>query len=833
MIPHKPIKLIGFILLTVLSATLSLSANRLGRSGGLDLSFNGQGYVHAGFREGSSDSVSGTAMQTDGKTVVVGTTQENFFVLRYNTDGTLDQTFNGTGKVFAAFKAGGSYATAVAIQADGKIVVAGTTYYRIISEPAALNFRYDFALARFNSDGTLDRTFDGDGKVTTAMGTSVNGSFGMTIQPDGRIVVVGFSRQSGMHIAVVRYNSNGSLDTSFDGDGRVRTTVGVNSYAEGVAVQPDGKIVVVGGAWTSSAMDFALVRYNSDGSLDTSFNGSGIVHATYHAASDLATEVTILADGKLLVGGFWGGALAVARFEANGALDLTFAGGGGVVVSSVGQFSGYADAMAVQNDGKILLSGCQGGGGSTPTRFAVQRFNPDGSFDETFHGDSLAVTNFKGHAYPSATEVQPDGKIIVVGQTSDQSNNPIDVALVRYTAAGIPDSSFGDEGIAFTDVADARGSPGAMALQPDGKILVTGNSNVSDKFEIIRFNTNGSNDLTFGIRGRVLTDVSAGADQPEAIALQNDGKIVVAGRCRIGNQGVISVVRYINDGTIDASFGSDGKILTPVGTTSFLTSEIAILQDGRIVVGGSTIGDTTSQIVIVRYMADGSLDTSFDGDGKVTMSSSSLTGIAIQPDGKMLAAGGTEGGLSFVARYNTDGSLDTDFQGTGIRQFSLSVYGGSISGIAVQQDGKLVLSGTSGDPLPGSNIVVARLTHDGFRDFSFNGMGSVLTKVSPYGNDSISVIIQPDGKILVGGQMGLNSTNSYQSSDYFVLRYNSNGTLDPNWGANGLSVVDLIGTDFLYGMALDPFGRVILGGRSRNLIGVARLKGDTVPAFDL
>jgi uncharacterized delta-60 repeat protein len=184
--------------------------------------------------------------------------------------GALDLTFGGDGKVTTAIGLSHDYASSMAIQADGKIVLAG----------ASKNGSYvDFALARYNADGSLDTSFDGDGKLTTPIGSSDDDVYCVAIQADGKIVAAGYSYNGSNNIfALARYNPDGRLDTSFDGDGKLTTPIGSSSgYARSVAIQADGKIVAAGYAWNGTYDDFAIARYNADGSLDTSFDGDGIL----------------------------------------------------------------------------------------------------------------------------------------------------------------------------------------------------------------------------------------------------------------------------------------------------------------------------------------------------------------------------------------------------------------------------------------------------------------------------------------------------------------------------------------------------------------------------
>jgi uncharacterized delta-60 repeat protein len=255
----------------------------------------GDGQLITDFGYGSNDYGYSAAIQADGKILVAGSSRThysnynfnyNFALARYNPDGTLDTSFDSDGMATTDF---GNYdqAYSVAVQADGKILVAGSSE----TYPNG-----DFALARYNPDGTLDTTFSGDGKVTTNFGSSARG-YSVTVQGDGQILVAGFS---GGNFALARYNPDGSLDTTFDGDGKLATDFGYLDYYYGysVVVQADGKLLVAG----SNGDDFVLMRYNPDGSLDTTFSGDGTL-TTDLRTYDRGQSVTVQADGQILVAG--------------------------------------------------------------------------------------------------------------------------------------------------------------------------------------------------------------------------------------------------------------------------------------------------------------------------------------------------------------------------------------------------------------------------------------------------------------------------------------------------------------------------------------------------
>lgn len=294
----------------------SFAVVRYETTGALDTSFDGDGKVVIDM--GNFSSANDIVIQRDGKIVVVGasgvvgSSNYAFAVARLNSDGSLDASFDGDGRVITSL---GSYsytgAVAVALQTDGKIITAGHS--------GSAYSTADFALVRYNADGSLDASFDGDGKVITAVSSSFDGAFAVAVQTDGKIVAAGSSQ--GNMMAVVRYNINGSLDTSFDGDGIVLTPgidrVDDRDYAPSVVIQSNGKIVVSG----SIKADFALVRYNPNGSLDTSFGGDGIVTTNFNQPSWGAGVggLAIQPDGKILAAGYCGDPfesffIAVARY---------------------------------------------------------------------------------------------------------------------------------------------------------------------------------------------------------------------------------------------------------------------------------------------------------------------------------------------------------------------------------------------------------------------------------------------------------------------------------------------------------------------------------------
>ena len=295
--------------------------------------------------------------------------------------GDLDTTFNGTGKSRVGFGLGDDLAGSVAVQADGKVVVAG-------SSQNGSRTRYDFSVVRHNADGSLDASFGVGGKVLTRVGLYSFASE-VRIQTDGKIVVAGSAANSAdFDFAVVRYNTDGSLDTSFGGNGIVITPIGIGrDEGDALIIQPDGKVIVAG----HSSFNFAVVRYNANGSLDTTFGSGGKVITDFGNRAD-ANAATIQPDGKIVVAGDFnapsGSQVVLARYNTNGSPDTTF-DGDGIVLTSGSAGSSYGNAVAIQLGtaiipDKIVVAGYNQSGGY---KIAVYRYNLNGSPDTTFNGD--------------------------------------------------------------------------------------------------------------------------------------------------------------------------------------------------------------------------------------------------------------------------------------------------------------------------------------------------------------------------------------------------------------------------------------------------------------
>lgn len=404
---------------------------------------------------------------------------------------------------------------------------------------AALAVLPTFALA---APGDLDPTFDLDGKVTTAVGIGTAMGQGVVQQADGKLVVAG---DGSGDFGVVRYLADGSLDPDFDGDGIVTTNFGSSDRALGIALQADGKLVVVGDVLVAGNADVGLVRYEDDGSLDATFGGGdGMVTTPIGAATDSGNAVRIQSDGKIVVAArTFGGAtydLAVVRYDDVGTPDPSFGGGDGMVTVDLGGTDNVEDLLLDPVTGAITVTGYITSGGSD---LFVARFDAAGTLDPTFDGDGIRTID---------TGVTDQGLAIVAGDAGGVYVAGIlngDFAVLALDAAGALDPAFSGDGMVTTIfTASEIESATALVRQGDGALVAAGlvGPGTNRTFGLVRHAPDGTLDATFGTGGTVTTDFTAATDVPLAMLLQGDGKIVVSGAAQVGSFHM-AVARYEND----------------------------------------------------------------------------------------------------------------------------------------------------------------------------------------------------------------------------------------------------------------------------------------------
>ncbi len=396
--------------------------------------------------------------------------------------GDLDTTFgtNGTAAATVTTASGTRYlyADSLVLQPDTKILILGD-----VSDPSI-----SFALARYNTDGSRDTTFGSGGM--TLIGTNIKYfGFGnpIAVQPDGKVIVAGNVCSGNCALALVRYNADGSLDTSFGANGSAITTTGQSFNTNAVVLQPNGRIIVAGDSTNGTDVSHTLIRFDADGGLDTSFGANGSVTTLIEGAAK-TSALALLPNGRIIIAGNgWNGTVggfSLARYNADGSLDASF-GSQGAVNTDIDPVFFAAHSLALQSDGKILAAGSSNSG-----KFVLSRYNTNGSLDTTFGNSGILTTNL-GNSYSlilvRTLVLQPDGKIVVTAASYDQTPcpgqptgticnaNPDNnfLALLRYNTDGSLDPTFGTSGMLTLDKGRSFGSAVPLALRPDGKLVVT------------------------------------------------------------------------------------------------------------------------------------------------------------------------------------------------------------------------------------------------------------------------------------------------------------------------------------------------------------------------
>lgn len=649
---------------------------RFNDDGSIDSSFATLGRVVTEFLFGYNSPTS-IALQADGKIVAVGGTPNNrFAIARYTTNGLLDNTFDTDGKVTTSFGTGtNSYAKFVSIDSSGKIMVIGSMHNTTSNIYSAAFARYNTNGSldiSFDGDGLATNPI-------SATDSSVN-FISALAQTDGKFIVITSADPYGSYNFAVdfvtrRYNSDGTTDLSFGVNGKVTTTIqpGFNT-ANNIATQSDGKILVVGYSrpldltFNTVSKEFNVIRYNINGTLDTSFDNDGKAKTNFDSSNDECTILLAQPDGKHIAIGTkiytepnntFHKDIALARYTNEGRLDSTF-GNAGKVISVFGQNLNYINNAVLQPDGKIVVSNNSFAYPATAYTYELIRYNSNGSLDSTFGTNGKVITEFE----TKSLLTQTDGKIIAISLSFDTLNN-IFLTLKRYTNNGILDNTFDNDG--SVSIMGNYNVPFTSIIQPDGKIIVS--LNATDTLGqvgtyLTRFNTDGSLDNTFLSSFLNMYSINNSTFYPKSMFIQSDGKIILAGK-RVSFIGAVDVyefaaVRYNTSGSIDTMYGANGIFSGYLGSyyTPYNIIQSIILQpDGKYVVAlgkfeyfPATPTPNTYDFVIVRFDTTGNYDNTFGTGGTLTSAFynkyDEAFSMNLQSDNKIVIAGTTDIGIN-------------------------------------------------------------------------------------------------------------------------------------------------------------------------------------------
>lgn len=549
-----------------------------------------------------------------------------------------------------------------------------------------------------------------------------------------------------------------------------------------------------------------ILANNTAPSIVTTGNGTLLVDVEAYTSS--AKSVFVQSDGKLLLvassqstSDGSSKSLSLMRLNADGTIDTTYGGGDGIVSHSTGTTLGFYNAVQ-QSDGKVIAVGISHDGSHGSVDFALMRFNADGSVDTSFGTNGTVITDMgSGSDYGINVAIDSQGRIVVGGQHK-VAGTEFDMAVARYTSSGALDTTFSGDGKAYISIPGATSSNyHGLTLQSDDKILIAGDKGQSSGGSlsaVARLNTDGTLDTTFDTDGIVTTDIGSGSDQAITISVNASGSIAVGGLAYNNNPGGgwdVAVAKYTSTGALDTSFDTDGKLITvvPGWDSSLVEAGIKLFDDGKVLVTGlaEDLGTYDNDFLVARYNANGSLDTSFDGDGIATtnfgFSSDISSAFTIQSDGKIVV-GGLSGSADWttwktaITRLNTDGTQDSTF---GKLTYTVGDAPLSLNAGVLDYELSDVANSFTSDNYSGSVLTLSRQGGANAQDvFSATGTLSSITAAS--------------GTLTVGGTNVGTFTNA-------------NGTLTLSFGALSTSaLVNRVMQQIAYSNTGSPAGTVNL-----------------------
>lgn len=775
------------------------------------------------------EQVADAALQPDGKIVVLGSQVQSalvqdFVVARYNANGSLDSSFGGgDGFVTVADPATGARPGGVAVQSDGKIVFAGGQGFSA----------YVF---RLNSDGTADNSFSGDGLQTVS---SSGEAQAVSMDASGKVVIATYAPSPGNSTGLVRLNTDGSLDTTFDGDGR--RSFGTDIYfPRGLAIQPDGDIVVAGKSSPAANVgDVAIARVLDNGSLDTSFDDDGILNTNIADRHGEARGVAIQADGKIVIGGALTGSgnsffdPVVMRFDASGDLDTTFDGDG---IRQVELTGGTEDRrfndVVIDQDGKILAIADDPANYHFFVRHELKivRFDSSGALDNTFDDNGVAVSQVCEDG--AKLLIQANGRVVSAGNR-DRSRNDGDsldgLCVQRFTGNGSVDLTFNPELPDGTAIVDLLGIS-AVAELPSGKLIIGGWRELGGtgiyEAVLMRLNQNGTLDSSFMDEGSYVPPVSSGSSLFYDIDILADGGFIASGEG--GTLGAM-LVRFTPAAVPDATFSSDGAAFS---TSAARYNAVTVRPDGKVIGCGST-GSGTRSGRIGRFSPTGVFETNAVNTFGTVSGSSELLDCYSLIDNRVIVAGYGNDGTSENAALSRhlDLAIDTSFGNSGI---ALAAASPAISerstGLAIQSNGKILVSTTALDNDGSRNFGVFRANADGTPDDQLANFGTGGLASIGFGfgidDDANALLLEPGGAMIVGG-----TTNSSPTSSFALAKLNSDGSRRLGWGTLGRAVTGFPSTfAAVRSLALAADGNVLASGElSNGTAAIARYQNVVAP----
>jgi len=391
-----------------------------------------------------------------------------------------------------------------------------------------------------------------------------------------------------------------SLDNTFGVNGTKTTSFQTSALANCLVIQPNGNIIMAG----SANNDFALARYTKDGKPDNSFGNKGSLTTDFNSGGDdFANAIALRKDGKIIVAGYTNKDLntdfAIACYHSDGSLDNSF-GMEGKVIVDFGNGTDQATAIAIQPDNKMVVAGFSWNGHDND--FSLTRYSANGIRDISFGDNGRVVTDFgSSMEYIYSLIIKPNGKILVSGFSNQNGNS--DFAVAQYNLDGTQDIMFGNGGVSLADFGSNFDHAYSMQLQPDGKIIVAGSTGVGpySKFAMVRFLEDGGLDYEFADGGLLTDHIGSASNYATSVSMQLDGKIILAGFAYNGNSNDFAMARYTPNGTIDHSFNLNGKLVSPIGKSEDVAYSVGVQPDGKILLAGFSTNNATNEFTLSRF----------------------------------------------------------------------------------------------------------------------------------------------------------------------------------------------------------------------------------------
>lgn len=704
-----------------------------------------------------------------------------FFKINAQQPGDLDTSFGTNGTLRLNLWNATFNVKSHVVLPDGKFILAGEIK----------NEFFDSAfLVRLLANGEIDETFGDGGKVVHPF---VEGFNIVKLQPDGKIIVGGHYENN---YAVARFLANGNLDSAFAYDGTyydldANINPNLPNPVKDLEIQSDNKIVVLTTIDVNNVKNFRIFRLNSNGILDTTLD---IVE--FFDSGDIPVALSIQPDGKFVMAGYnsINSNIFVLRFNTSGSLDTSFNSTGYRLFSINNALFTVIKDLQLQSDGKILICGKYNSNGNS--LMTILRLNSNSTFDSTFSGNGIqsVVVNVDSNSIGKIA-IQSNGKILQMDTIYDSANNNEDMLVIRYNADGELDTTFnnGSPGVQL-DLNNLRDKAACISID-NNKLIISGNTELSDvdnRIAVSKFNLDPiSLDNSFGDEG--VAEHFFPFPTNEAIiqsVIQSDNKIVVLAYVFINNARRHCIERFNEDGSLDETFGVNGKLI--IGNQAFDFHGLAVDSQNRIIVTG-----IFSSGLILRITPQGTLDTTFGNQGFTYLEDDLnfypiFNSIKFQSDNKIILAGtNSVNNIDdyLLVRLNSNGTIDSTFGINGISSNgSTSSASEEIHAIQILNDGKIIASGHALDSSNTPKGVVLKYNSIGLLDPTFGNNGKVITNVSVtsfYGKSDIKV--QTDGKIL--------STFEATDDNLVMYRMNPNGTYDSFFGSNGKVETNITGSD--------------------------------------